>query len=53
MNEKTNPRGNYYEVVKTPITESSWLDADISKNRIVKIINPSKINAQFIYLMDR
>lgn len=44
MNEQTNPRGNYYEVVKKPITESSWLDADISTNRIVKIINPSKIN---------
>jgi len=44
MNEKTNPRGNYYEVVKTPIKSSRWLDADINANRIIKITNPSQIN---------
>lgn len=44
MNEKTNPRGNYYEVVKTPMKSSQWLDADISKNRVVKIANPSSMN---------
>lgn len=44
MDDKTNPRGNYYEVVKTPIKSSQWLDADISKNRIVKITNPNSLN---------
>ncbi|KAK4910633.1 hypothetical protein LTR66_017416 [Elasticomyces elasticus] len=44
MNKDTNPRGNYYEVKKTPVTTSSWHDADITKNRVVKIINPSKTN---------
>lgn len=44
MNPETNPRGNYYEVRKTPITTSSCFDADITTNRTFKIINTSKIN---------
>ncbi|KAK5949990.1 hypothetical protein OHC33_008951 [Knufia fluminis] len=44
MNEKTNPRGNYYEVIKTPVKNSRWLDADVASNRVVKITNPSKTN---------
>ncbi|KAK5102297.1 hypothetical protein LTR70_000082 [Exophiala xenobiotica] len=44
MNDKTNPRGNYYEVIKTPIKNSRWLDADIASNRVVKIQNTSKTN---------
>lgn len=44
MNDTTNPRGNYYEVVKTPVTTSQAIDADIQKNRVIKITNPSSIN---------
>lgn len=38
-NPDTNPRGNYYEVTKKPITKSTWLDADITKNRVLKLQN--------------
>lgn len=44
MNPETNPRGNYYRVSKTPVTQSTYLDADISKNRVVKLQNDSVTN---------
>ncbi|PPJ60912.1 hypothetical protein CBER1_06225 [Cercospora berteroae] len=44
MNPKTNPRGNYYQVVKTPITKSSFADAEPRNNRVFKIVNESKKN---------
>lgn len=31
MNPETNPRGNYYEVRRTPITKASWADAEPKK----------------------
>jgi primary-amine oxidase len=39
-----NPRGNFYEIVKNPIKTSQWLDAVLQHNRIIKMINSSKIN---------
>ncbi|KAK4614080.1 Copper amine oxidase 1 [Fulvia fulva] len=44
MNPDTNPRGNYYEVKRTPITKSSWADAEPKNNRVFKIINENKKN---------
>jgi len=44
MNAKTNPKGNYYRVVQTPITRSQWADAAPLSNRIFKIVNTSKLN---------
>lgn len=44
MNATTNPAGNGYRVVKTPITRSSWADASPLTNRIFKITNPSSKN---------
>jgi len=44
MNARTNPRGNYYEVRKTPITQSGWADAAPQLNRVFKIVNESKTN---------
>ncbi|KXT07519.1 hypothetical protein AC579_196 [Pseudocercospora musae] len=44
MNPGTNPRGNFYEVVKTPISTSSWADAEPRNNRVFKIVNESKKN---------
>lgn len=44
MNPQTNPYGNYYEVRQTPIVVSSCHDANNATNRVVKIVNPSKIN---------
>jgi primary-amine oxidase len=44
MNEKTNPEGNFYEIRKTPVEQSSWFDAAPDKNRIVKMVNTEKIN---------
>lgn len=44
MNPKTNPRGNYYEVRKTAIKQSSFADAEPMNNRVFKIVNPSKKN---------
>ncbi|KAK6379061.1 hypothetical protein LTS17_006765 [Exophiala oligosperma] len=41
MNATTNPAGNGYKVVRTPITRSSWADASPLTNRIFKITNPS------------
>jgi primary-amine oxidase len=39
-----NPRGNFFEVVQNPIQKSQWLDAAPQHNRVIKMINPSKIN---------
>ncbi|KAI1848680.1 hypothetical protein JX266_005539 [Neoarthrinium moseri] len=44
MNPETNPSGNYYEVVQTPITTSSGIDADPQRHRIFKIQNRNKLN---------
>lgn len=44
MNPETNPRGNYYEVRKTPITKAAWADAEPKTNRVFKIVNESKKN---------
>ncbi|EME42141.1 hypothetical protein DOTSEDRAFT_45705 [Dothistroma septosporum NZE10] len=44
INPETNPRGNYYEVRRTPITRSSWADAEPKNNRVFKIVNENKKN---------
>jgi primary-amine oxidase len=44
MNPETNPRGNYYEVRRTPIKKASWADAEPRNNRVFKIVNESKTN---------
>lgn len=44
MNPETNPRGNYYEVRRTPITKAGWADAEPKNNRVFKIVNESKKN---------
>jgi primary-amine oxidase len=41
MNPTTNPRGNYYEVRKTPIETAAWADAEPRLNRVFKIVNES------------
>ena len=44
MNPKTNPRGNYYEVRKTPFEKAAWADAEPRLNRVFKIVNESVKN---------
>lgn len=44
MNPETNPRGNYYQVVKTPIETSAFADASPFTNRVFKIVNEAKLN---------
>lgn len=44
LNATSNPAGNGYRIVKTPITRSSWADASPLTNRIFKITNPSSVN---------
>lgn len=44
MNPETNPRGNFYEIRRTPITKASWADAEPKNNRVFKIVNESKKN---------
>jgi primary-amine oxidase len=44
QNEQTNPNGNFYEIRKTTVNESSGLDANPVDHRVFKIINPSKKN---------
>jgi primary-amine oxidase len=44
QNEKTNPNGNFYEIRKTVVKESSGLDANPIDHRVFKIQNPSKKN---------
>lgn len=44
MDERTNPKGNYYEVRQTPITTSTGVDANVAHNRVFKIQNTRNIN---------
>jgi len=44
MNPKTNPRGNYYEVRKTPFEKAAWADAEPRLNRVFKIVNENVKN---------
>ncbi|KAJ9601983.1 hypothetical protein H2200_013542 [Cladophialophora chaetospira] len=44
MNPKTNPHGNGYEVVRKPVTKSTWIDASPFTNLTVKMANTNKIN---------
>ncbi|KZF20619.1 copper amine oxidase [Xylona heveae TC161] len=44
MTPELNPFGNGYEVRRTPITRSSFLDASPQTNRVIKMINPHKLN---------
>ena len=44
MNPETNPKGNYYEVRKTPIKRAAFADAAPMDNRVFKIVNPNKKN---------
>jgi Cu2+-containing amine oxidase len=44
QNKDTNPNGNFYEIRKTTVNESSGLDANPVDHRVFKIINPSKKN---------
>lgn len=44
MNPVTNPKGNYYEVRKTPIKQATYADAAPFNNRVFKIVNSSKKN---------
>lgn len=42
--KERNPKGNFYEIIQTPIEKSCWLDAAPQHNRIIKMMNTSKIN---------
>ncbi|KAH8703609.1 putative copper amine oxidase [Talaromyces proteolyticus] len=44
MNETTNPEGNFYQIRKTPVEQSSWFDAAPEHNRIIKMVNTNKTN---------
>lgn len=44
MNPSTNPRGNYYEVRRTPLETSCHADASPSTNRVFKMVNEAKLN---------
>nr|POE94474.1 copper amine oxidase 1 [Quercus suber] len=44
MNARTNPRGNYYKVERTPIEHSCWADAEPKNNRVFKMVNEAKTN---------
>jgi primary-amine oxidase len=44
MNEKTNPWGNGYEVVRKPVTKSSAVHASPFTNLTIKMANTNKIN---------
>ncbi|KAF2862778.1 putative copper amine oxidase [Piedraia hortae CBS 480.64] len=44
MNDITNPKGNAYKVVSTPIEQSCSADLSPQTNRIFKIINENKTN---------
>ncbi len=39
-----NPKGNFFEVVHNEIEKSQWLDAAPQLNRVIKMVNPNKIN---------
>jgi Cu2+-containing amine oxidase len=44
MNAKTNPQGNFYEVVKKTFKTSQWADLAPMNNRVFKVINPNVKN---------
>ncbi|KAH8664392.1 copper amine oxidase [Xylariales sp. PMI_506] len=44
MDPVTNPNGNYYKVVQTPIAVSAGVDAAPQNNRVFKIQNLNKLN---------
>ncbi|KAF1940335.1 copper amine oxidase-like protein [Clathrospora elynae] len=44
QNETTNPNGNFYEIRKTTVNESTGLDANPFDHRVFKIVNLSKKN---------
>ncbi|KAI9813983.1 MAG: hypothetical protein M1827_003447 [Pycnora praestabilis] len=44
FSQHTNPYGNGYQVVTTPITTSQWLDAAPQNNRTIKMVNPHRFN---------
>lgn len=44
IDAERNPRGNRYEVRKTPITSSTGLDVDVATGRVFKIQNLDKPN---------
>ena len=44
MNGETNPKGNFYEVRQSPITQSTWADAAPQHNRVFKVVNSEKKN---------
>lgn len=39
-----NPRGNRYEVRKTPVTTSTGMDVDVAAGRVFKVQNTEKTN---------
>ncbi|KAL4915823.1 copper amine oxidase [Aspergillus aurantiobrunneus] len=44
MNEATNPNGNFYQVSTDTLERACYFDAAPDMNRVVKMINPHKIN---------
>jgi primary-amine oxidase len=42
--KERNPKGNFYEIIQTPVEKSTWLDAAPHHNRIIKMSNTSIIN---------
>lgn len=44
MNPETNPYGNYYQVRHKTMERSGWIDASGKDNRVIKVVNPSRIN---------
>lgn len=42
--QQTNPWGNGYQIVSTPITTSQWLDASPSTNRVINMVNQRHLN---------
>ncbi|RMZ75133.1 hypothetical protein DV737_g5451, partial [Chaetothyriales sp. CBS 132003] len=44
MDPKTNPHGNAYQVVRTPVTTSSAIDASPFTNLTIKMTNTNKLN---------
>ncbi|KAL2867330.1 putative copper amine oxidase [Aspergillus lucknowensis] len=44
MNEATNPNGNFYKVTSETLERACYFDAAPDLNRVVKMINPNKIN---------
>ncbi|EAU36792.1 copper amine oxidase 1 [Aspergillus terreus NIH2624] len=44
MNEATNPMGNFYQVTNTTVQRATYLDAAPQLNRVIKMVNPHKIN---------